>query len=182
MAHAFTRHVVRFSGMSNSTSTIPLLSVVSDPAQKAVSANSVRTVGSATAASPPPPPESSSAKNESTALSASAPGAGAAMGASAAAIIGIAISAPRPSDLKLRERLSFLLKPKSISLVSSSSATRWPKMPRGRMASFFGSTMLPNWRPRLDSVCGLCRRRHFQKWARISGTLEPPEMYSTDLS
>ena len=43
-------------------------------------------------------------------------------------------------------------------------------------------TRLPNQRSRLDSVCGWCDRFHFQKNSLISGTFEPPEMYSTALS
>ena len=35
---------------------------------------------------------------------------------------------------------------------------------------------------RLDSWCGWWCRRHFQKNSLMSGTFEPPEMYSTLLS
>ena len=50
------------------------------------------------------------------------------------------------------------------------------------MPTVLGGTRFWNQRPRLDSVCGWCWRRHFQKNSLISGTLLPPEMYSTDLS
>ena len=43
----------------------------------------------------------------------------------------------------------------------------------------FGLTRLSNQRSRLDSVCGWWCRCHFQKNSLISGTFEPPEMYST---
>ena len=41
---------------------------------------------------------------------------------------------------------------------------------------------MPKNRSKLVCRDGLCRRRHFQKNSLISGTFDPPEMYSTDRS
>ena len=50
------------------------------------------------------------------------------------------------------------------------------------MAISFGFVRLENHRSRLDSVWGWWCRFQFQKNSLISGTFEPPEMYSTALS
>ncbi len=49
-----------------------------------------------------------------------------------------------------------------------------PNTPRLFIHGFGCVTRLPDPRFRLDSVMGRCERRHFQKKALISGTLDPP--------
>ena len=91
-------------------------------------------------------------------------------------------SRPCTAAIRLAAADSRPLRALPFSSVSSSSATVAPKTPRLLMPGLFGSVRLCDHLARLSWCCGWCCRRHFQKNSLMSGTLMPPEMYSTDLS
>ena len=182
MPQTLIRQVVRFSGMSIATSAVPSLSVVNAPTQRAVSANLVRTAGSTIGGSALPADSLSFIASRDIGVAAMAGTAPSAAFMDSFIAIGIAPPARSIAAYLLEELCGAAGIAPPLASRPSSSATDPPKTPRSAMPTALGEMRFWNQRGRLDSVCGLCWRRHFQKNSLISGTFEPPEIYSSDLS